>query len=197
MWSRLSAQVAGRRGKNILYILDWLEQPRQDKNLSYWHDEPNEPTKEGPMDEWIIKTPNLKCLLFYKIDLLTDFAPLCLTDFMDWRYIHSWLVYSTQLVIVNCCPIEEGRAASKSPHYKIWLFSFYFPARSFCRYHQHSAVRLLVVSLHCSCHHPPQAPTPCVITEPAAYKYFNNEYWKKFKVCVFGPPRSKKACVQL
>jgi hypothetical protein len=29
--------------------------------------------------------------------------------------------------------IEEGRAASKSS-LKIWLFSFYFPASSFCRY---------------------------------------------------------------
>jgi hypothetical protein len=27
---------------------------------------------------------------------------MCLTDFIDWRYIHSWLVFSTQLV--NCCP---------------------------------------------------------------------------------------------
>jgi hypothetical protein len=26
---------------------------------------------------------------FLKIDLLTDFAALCLTDFIDWRYIHS------------------------------------------------------------------------------------------------------------
>ncbi len=31
-----------------------------------------------------------------------DFAALCLTNFIDWRYIHSWLVFSTQLV--NCCP---------------------------------------------------------------------------------------------
>ncbi len=42
------------------------------------------------------------CGLFCKIDLLTDFAALCLRDFIDWRYIHSWLVFSTQLV--NCCP---------------------------------------------------------------------------------------------
>ncbi len=55
-----------------------------------------------PMDEWTIKTPNPKCRLFFKIDLLTDFAALCLTDFIDWRHIHSWLVFSTQLV--NCCP---------------------------------------------------------------------------------------------
>ncbi len=41
------------------------------------------------MDEWTIKTPNLICLLFRKIDLWTDFAALCLTDFIDWRYIHS------------------------------------------------------------------------------------------------------------
>jgi hypothetical protein len=34
-----------------------------------------------------------------------DFAALFLTDFIDWRYIHSWLVSSTQLV--NCCP--QGR----------------------------------------------------------------------------------------
>jgi hypothetical protein len=26
------------------------------------------------MDEWTIKTPNTKCRLFFKIDLLTDFA---------------------------------------------------------------------------------------------------------------------------
>jgi hypothetical protein len=39
---------------------------------------------------------------FLKIDLLMDFAALCLKDFIDWRYIHSWLVFSTQLV--KCCP---------------------------------------------------------------------------------------------
>jgi hypothetical protein len=59
-----------------------------------------------PMDEWTIKTPNPKCQLFFKIYLLTDFAALCLTDFIDWRYIHSWLVFSNQLV--NCSPIDEG-----------------------------------------------------------------------------------------
>ncbi len=48
------------------------------------------------------KTPNPIWRLFFKIDLFTDFAALCLTDFIDWRYIHSWLVFSTQLV--NCCP---------------------------------------------------------------------------------------------
>jgi hypothetical protein len=26
---------------------------------------------------------------FLNIDLLTDFAALCLTDFIDWRYIYS------------------------------------------------------------------------------------------------------------
>jgi hypothetical protein len=47
-----------------------------------------------PMDESTIKTPNPICQLFFKIDLLTDFAAL--------RYIHSWFVFLTQLV--NCCP---------------------------------------------------------------------------------------------
>ncbi len=39
---------------------------------------------------------------FLSVDLLTDFAAFCLTDFIDWRYTHSWFVFSTQLV--NCCP---------------------------------------------------------------------------------------------
>jgi hypothetical protein len=42
---------------------------------------------------------------FLSVDLLTDFAAFCLTDFIDWRYIHSWFVFSSQLV--NCCP--QGR----------------------------------------------------------------------------------------
>jgi hypothetical protein len=41
------------------------------------------------MDELTIKTLNPICRLFFKIDLLTDIAALCLTDFIDWRYIHS------------------------------------------------------------------------------------------------------------
>ncbi len=39
---------------------------------------------------------------FLSVDLLTEFASFCLTDFIDWRYIHSWFVFSTQLV--NYCP---------------------------------------------------------------------------------------------
>jgi hypothetical protein len=39
---------------------------------------------------------------FVSVDLLTDFAAFCLTDFIDWRYTHSWFVFSTQLV--NCSP---------------------------------------------------------------------------------------------
>ncbi len=39
---------------------------------------------------------------FLSVDLFTEFAAFCLTDFIDWRYIHSWFVFSTKLV--NCCP---------------------------------------------------------------------------------------------
>jgi hypothetical protein len=39
---------------------------------------------------------------FLSVDLLTDFAAFCLTDFIHWRYTHSWFVFSTQLV--NCEP---------------------------------------------------------------------------------------------
>jgi hypothetical protein len=44
--------------------------------------------------------PNMSAFLSF--DLLTDFAAFCLTDFIDWRYIHSWFVFST--LLVNCCP---------------------------------------------------------------------------------------------
>jgi len=72
------------------------------------------------MDEWTIKTPNPICRLFFKIDLLTDFAALCFTDFIDWRYIHSWLVFSTQLV--NCCPpwTKELYLCTVAPLSSLW-----------------------------------------------------------------------------
>ncbi len=35
------------------------------------------------------KRPIPICRLFFRIDLLMDIAALCLTDFIDWRYIHS------------------------------------------------------------------------------------------------------------
>jgi hypothetical protein len=54
---------------------------------------------------------------FLSVDLLTDFAAFCLTDFIDWRYIHSWFVFSTQLV--NCCP--HGRR-----NYTCVLLPLYF-----------------------------------------------------------------------
>ncbi len=54
------------------------------------------------MDEWTIKTPSPILSDLLSVDLLTDFVAFCLTDFIDWRYIHSWFVFSTQLV--NCCP---------------------------------------------------------------------------------------------
>ncbi len=62
---------------------------------------------------------------------------------IPWRcqrydYIYEWRV-SLSGVIDNVegptvSAIEEGRASSKSS-LKIWLFSFYVPASSCCRYH--------------------------------------------------------------
>jgi hypothetical protein len=78
------------------------------------------------MDEWTIKTPNPKCRLFFKIDLLTDFAALCLTDFIDWRYIHSvvcifrpslWTVAPMDkgTIFVYCCPSSFSLTSHPSP----------------------------------------------------------------------------------
>jgi hypothetical protein len=68
----------------------------------YYTDIRTSRTDHGRTIPWTIKTPNPMCRLYFKIDLLTDFAALCLTDFIDWRYIHCWLVFSTQLGY--CCP---------------------------------------------------------------------------------------------
>jgi hypothetical protein len=43
---------------------------------------------------------------------------MCLTDFTDWRYIHSWLVFSTQLG--NCCPMDEGKCSVYTE--SVWLW---------------------------------------------------------------------------
>jgi hypothetical protein len=71
-------------------------------------------------------TPNPICRLFFKIDLLTDFAALCLTEFIDWRYIHSWMVFSTQLV--NCCP--HGRRSYRCVLLPLYTFSLTSPPPS-------------------------------------------------------------------
>ncbi len=48
-------------------------------------------------------------LAFLSVDLLTYFAAFCLTDFINWRYIHLWLVFLTELSeLVNCCRMDEG-----------------------------------------------------------------------------------------
>jgi hypothetical protein len=54
------------------------------------------------------------CRLFFKIDQLTDYAALCSTDFIDWRHIHLWFIFLTELLncwphgrrnlLVYCCP---------------------------------------------------------------------------------------------
>jgi hypothetical protein len=55
------------------------------------------------MDHLVLRHPSYMRGFTYPFSLsVTDFAALCLTDFLDWRYIHSWLVFSTQFM--NCCP---------------------------------------------------------------------------------------------
>jgi hypothetical protein len=43
----------------------------------------------GPVEGLNCKRPIPICRLFFKIDLLTEIAVFCLTDLIDWRYIHS------------------------------------------------------------------------------------------------------------
>jgi hypothetical protein len=46
-------------GKKYL-VLDRLEQPKQDKNILYRHDEPTELTKEGPLSYVLLEYPFAK-----------------------------------------------------------------------------------------------------------------------------------------
>jgi hypothetical protein len=63
------------------------------------------------MDEWTTKTPNPKCLLFFKIYLLTGFAALCLTDFIDWRFTHGWYfqpsLWTKELYLCTIAPLSS------------------------------------------------------------------------------------------
>ncbi len=63
---------------------------------------------------------------FFKIDLLTDIAALCLTDCTDWRYIHSFGWYfrpslwtgtpmDEGTILVYCCP-SSFSLTSSPPH---------------------------------------------------------------------------------
>ncbi len=65
--------------------------------------------------------------------------------------------------------IEEGRAASKSPHWKFGYFLSVSQQGVSADIIQISAVPACCVT---SCHHPPPPPalTPCVITEPGRVK---------------------------
>jgi hypothetical protein len=47
--------VYGERKK--YFVLDRLKQPRQNKNLLYWHDKPNDPTKEGSISFALFESP--------------------------------------------------------------------------------------------------------------------------------------------
>jgi hypothetical protein len=43
--------------KKKYFVVSPLEQPRQDKNLFYWHDKPNEPTKERSLSIVLFELP--------------------------------------------------------------------------------------------------------------------------------------------
>jgi hypothetical protein len=55
-------------------------------SLLVWHLLPNTQYLHGRIN---YKDTKPYMSAFLKIDLLTDFAALCLTYFIDWRYIHS------------------------------------------------------------------------------------------------------------
>jgi hypothetical protein len=63
--ARLPSQLAGRWGKMIVIVygeekcvvLGRLEQPRQEKSILYWHDNPRETTKKGLLSFVFFESP--------------------------------------------------------------------------------------------------------------------------------------------
>jgi hypothetical protein len=70
------------------------------------------------MEKLTIKTPNPICRLFFKIDLLTDFAA-CVYRFY-WRYCTFTHVWYFPSQIVNCYP--HGRRNYKDTNLKCCLY---------------------------------------------------------------------------
>jgi hypothetical protein len=62
------------------------------------------------MDEWIIKTPNPKCRLFFKIDLLADYAA-CVLETGD-TFTHGWYFRDPACELL---PPDEGTIKTPNP----------------------------------------------------------------------------------
>ncbi len=63
------------RKKIFYFVLSGLEHPRQDKNLLYRHDEPNEPTMEGVLSYVLLESP------FSKNAFTSTTCPIGCSDF--------------------------------------------------------------------------------------------------------------------
>ncbi len=64
-------------------------------------------TRNRGMDEWTKKTPNSKCWIFFKIDLLTDFAAFVFNRFYRLE-IHSHMVGIFDPACEMLPPMDEG-----------------------------------------------------------------------------------------
>jgi hypothetical protein len=79
------------------FILGRREKPRQDKNLLYWHDKPNEPTKER----------HLSFVLFESVSTVSrgHTSLVSLVDTKSYDQSTNYR-YSTKTVLVLYCFIE-------------------------------------------------------------------------------------------
>ncbi len=77
----------------------------KDMDSLLWTEDQDQPQAQRRSVSSSHRLQNPKCRLFFKNRLVNGLCDMCLADFIDWRQhtlIHSWLVFSTQLV--NCCP---------------------------------------------------------------------------------------------
>ncbi len=112
-----------------------------------------------------------------------------------WRTFHHDGKISPALVRVGCTRtpfhyiIEEGRAASKSPH---WKFCYFLSVSQ-----QEVSADIIQNSAVFPSSHPLPPLTPCVITEPGRVKIELSEVFLINWQCILCNPHSKKAYVQL
>ncbi len=143
--SDISMDSSERHGGNLIWVLKKTISEGRIFSL-YWNCTLK--VKFHSFEVYCLQPPNNRSLDFIVFNRLlealmfvlslTRCKPTAYTPRLD-HYLQNMLKRPKSLVA-----IEEGRAASKSIYsLKIWLFSCYFPARSFCRYNSKLSAGIL------------------------------------------------------
>jgi hypothetical protein len=108
------------------FVLGRLEQPRQDQNLLYCHDEPSKPTKEGPLSYVLLESPfvsvsavsrghpSLVSLVYLVRNLLRSWLPRPLQHFTTSMIYNMPALPFIYVQTERCCYIMVDTAKATS-----------------------------------------------------------------------------------